>query len=158
MLGAVVDANASQSLTPPRPPLSVTVSEPPGETELALMVKVGAWLTVKFTGADVPPPGPGVNTVTCAVPTAATSAAEIAACRLVLLTNVVGRAAPFQRTTESDMKLLPVTVSVSPGPPTLVLLGDSAVTSGAGRSDGSTVMVGLVAPRVKPSFKNSRNS
>src|SRR6185436_11915417 len=100
------------------------------------------------------PPGPGVKTVTCAVPAAAMSVAEIAACRLVALTNVVGRASPLHRTIDAEMKLLPVTVSVNAAPPALALAGDNELANGAGRSDGSTVIAGLVATRVYPSFKN----
>src|SRR5262245_18517096 len=49
---------------------------------------------------EVPPPGEGFITVTLTVPTPATSAAEMDACNCVLLTNVVKRLEPFQRTIE----------------------------------------------------------
>jgi hypothetical protein len=80
-------------------------------------------LIVKVSAPEVPPPGAGVKTVTIAVPLAVTSAAVIAACKLVLETNVVVRAVPFHCTIEEDMKLAPVTVSVNAAPPTTAELG-----------------------------------
>jgi hypothetical protein len=50
----------------------------------------------------------------------------------VELTKVVGRAAPFHRTTEDDTKLVPVTVRVNPGPPRSVRVGLSAFSDGTG--------------------------
>jgi hypothetical protein len=55
---------------------------------------------------DVPPPGPGVNTVTGIIPWLAISAAEIEALSPVTPTKVVVRALPFHRTTEHGSKLL----------------------------------------------------
>ena len=49
----------------------------------------------KLTGDEVPPPGAGVKTVTCAVPIAAMSLARMDACNCVEFTNVVARVAPF---------------------------------------------------------------
>lgn len=40
-------------------------------------------LIAKVNADEVPPPGVGVNTVTCAEPAEATSAIVIAACKLV---------------------------------------------------------------------------
>ena len=70
----------------------MTVSEPPGETELALMVKVGAWLTVKFSGRRCPAAGAWCEHRDLRGTDSCDIGREIAACRLVLLTNVVGRA------------------------------------------------------------------
>src|SRR5437667_291784 len=81
---------------------------------------------------DVPPPGAGVNTVTDAVPCVAMSEAEIAAWSWVALPNVVVRSAPFQRTTDEPMKLLPVTLSVNAAPPATTVLGDREVSVGLG--------------------------
>jgi hypothetical protein len=53
---------------------------------------------------------------------------------------------------------LPLTVRVNAVPPARALLGDNDVATGAGVNDVSTVTGGLVAARVKPLFKNSRNS
>ena len=87
----------------------------------------------------------------------ATSPAPIDACSCVALTKVVGRLAPFQRTTELARNLLPVTVSVSAGPPATIEAGDSEVTKGAGFNDAFTVIAGLVAINV-PCPTNRRNS
>jgi hypothetical protein len=86
----------------------------------------------KVIAADVPPPGVGLNTVTEALPAALISLAEIAAVSCVLLTNVVVRSAPFQRTFEEEMNEEPVTVSVKSGPPATALLGEREVKTGAG--------------------------
>jgi len=51
------------------------------------------------------------------VPAFDMSLAGISAVSLLRLTKVVGRSAPFQRTTESSVKLLPLTVRVKAGPP-----------------------------------------
>src|SRR5437762_293802 len=81
---------------------------------------------------EVPPPGAGVATVICAVPAAATSAAEMAAVSCVPLRNVVVRAAPFQRTAEPLTKPLPFTRSVSGPVPAVAPVGVSPVSPGAG--------------------------
>jgi hypothetical protein len=60
---------------------------------------------------DVVPPVAGVETATCADPTAAISAAVIVALSCVALRTAVVRLAPFQVTTEHGRKLLPVTIS-----------------------------------------------
>src|SRR5687768_5009665 len=91
-----------------------------GEIEL----NVGAGLLiVNVLAAEVPPPGVGVKTVTEAVPAVAMSAAEICACSWVLLTNMVVRSLPFQRTTDDATKLPPVAVIVKAPLPTTAVLG-----------------------------------
>ena len=62
-------------------------------------------LIVKVVAPDVPPPGPGLNTVTEAWPADAMSDAEIDARNAIVLplessTGSVVRFDPFQRTTE----------------------------------------------------------
>ena len=101
---------------------------------------------VKVWAFDVPPPGAGVNTVTAAVPATPRSAAGIAAVTCVVETNVVARAAPFQRTTELGTKFVPLTVSVRPGPPAAAEAGLSPVVAGIGLD---TAIV-TVAPPVNP--------
>jgi hypothetical protein len=105
---------------------------------------VGA-VTVKVLAADVPPPGAGVATVTGTGPWVAMSAAEIVARSWVALTTVVGRAPPFQRTTDVATKPLPFTVSVSPVLPAGVLVGDSVPATGTG-----AVTEKLTLPDVPP--------
>jgi hypothetical protein len=148
VFGALLDARASQSLAPPRPFDNVAVTVPPVATLIELTVMVAGGATVKANAPDVPPPGDGVDTLTCAVPAVATSPAEIDACNWVELTNVVARFEPFHLTTEPEMKLLPVTVSVNAAAPASVRSGESALTTGAGLNVESTVTVGLVAARV----------
>src|SRR5438309_1013735 len=94
---------------------------------------------------EVPPPGAGVATVICAVPAAATSAAEMAAVSCVALRNVVVRAAPFQRTVEPLTKPLPFTRSVSGPVPAVTPVGVSPVSPGTG-----LFTVNVRAPEVPP--------
>src|SRR5262245_62857420 len=105
----------------------------------------------------MPPPGVGEKTVTIAVPADVRSLAGITACNRVLLTNVVGRLAPFQRTVEELTKPLPLTLNVNPGPPTGPLEGDSEPIAGTGLTP-TTVTVGLLAASTYPLFGNKRNS
>jgi len=68
----------------------------------------------------------------------AISAAGIVAVKWVALTNVVGRALPLKRTTESLVrftKFVPVTDKVKLGPPAVALLGERPVIVGAGTGE-----------------------
>src|ERR687891_684087 len=103
-----------------------------GDSAPTIGAGLGAAVIANGKPADVPPPGEGVRTVTCAVPTAATSPAPIVARSCVALTYVVARALPFHRTTDDDTKLVPLTVSVTPAPPAVVEAGDSVPSVGAG--------------------------
>ena len=116
-------------------PVTVNVKPaPPVKAELGFKeVIVGAGLLiVKFRALETPPPGAGLETVTIAVPPVAMSAAVMAACKLVLDTNVVVRALPFHCTVEEDTKPVPVTVSVNAAPPAIVELMFRDSTAGAG--------------------------
>src|SRR5579859_4392463 len=92
-------------------------------TGLMLVSDGTAWLpgcaTVNDTAFDRPPPGPPVNTLTEEAPGWLTSDCGMVACRCPLLTKVVARLAPFQRTTETlpPIKPAPYTSTVSPLPP-----------------------------------------
>src|SRR5439155_15522678 len=91
-----------------------------GEIELS----VGAGLLiVNVEAPEIPPPGVGLKTVTAAVPVAAMSLASTWAWSWVLLTKVVVRLVPFQRTTEVMAKFVPVAVSVKAAPPAAALVG-----------------------------------
>jgi hypothetical protein len=81
---------------------------------------------------DVPPPGAGFDTETMFVPPVAVSAAMIAACKLVLETNVVVRAPAFHRTVEEGTKFVPVTVIVDAAPPAREEVGLIDAIVGAG--------------------------
>jgi len=102
-----------------------------GEIEVMLGKGFDA-LVVNAELADVPPPGAGLNTVTCAVPALAISVTEMAACSCVLLTNVVVRLESFQLTTELLIKPLPFTARVKAAAPAVAAAGDREVTEGAG--------------------------
>ena len=104
---------------------------------------VGSGVTVKVRGLEVPPPGPGLTTVTWSVPGAARSSAEMAAVSCELVTYVVVRAKPFHCTTEPAMKLLPLTVRVKIAPPAVALLGTRLVSK-----RGESVMVKVAVTEV----------
>ncbi len=87
---------------------------------------------VKDSTDEVPPPGAGVDTLTSAVPTLATSAAAIEAISRPALTTVVGRGDPFQRATENASKPLPSMVSENAGSPARAPDGVSDVMVGTG--------------------------
>ncbi len=115
---------------------------------VALTDSIGGDVIVNATGAEVPPPGAGDCTVTCAVPAAAMSDGPTAACSCVELTNVVVRFDPFQRTIEDAVNPLPLTESVNAGPPATACVGAIVLINGTGLIDPSTVIVALVAARV----------
>src|SRR5882724_458453 len=118
-------------------PVSASVKAAPpattllGEIELSVGLGFGA-LMVNVCAVDAPPPGVGVNTVTDALPAFAISLAEIAAWSCVLLTNVVVRLLPFQRTTDDPTKFVPIAVSVNAASPATALVGEIDVSVGAG--------------------------
>ena len=106
----------------------------------------------------MPPPGGGENTVTEALPTETMSALAIAAVSCEALTKVVGRSAPFQRTTDVEVKLLPFTVRLKAGPPATLLDGASELMAGTVLPVVWTVTAGLVAARVLPPLGKYLNS
>src|SRR6267143_5645078 len=116
-------------------PLTVSVKAAPPTVALvgtsAVIVGMGL-LTGNVSAAEAPPPGVGVNTVTCGVAAVAMSAAVIAAVSWVALTKVVVRVVPFQRTVEPLRKLAPFTVKVNASPPANALPGASPLSVGAG--------------------------
>ena len=93
---------------PPYPLISVAVTLVPTRADVVLTLMLGSGVTVNVNGADTPPPGAGVATVTSAVPSAARSLAGIVAFNCVPLTNVVVRFAPFQRTTDVRHETAPI--------------------------------------------------
>ena len=145
MSGAVLAARAIQSDEEPDPFANVTVTDAPPATLFELTASVGGCVMLNGRGADTPPPGAGLKTVTCAVPMLAMSLVEIAARTCVEFTNVVARSLPFHRTTEPVTKLLPLTVNMNGAAPADIVAGEIEETTGAG---GNTVIAGLVARRV----------
>jgi len=116
-------------------PVTVRVKAgPPAMADVGLIpVVVGrGFMMVKDCPFDVPPPGVGLKTVTVRVAPAAMSVAEIVAFNSVGETYVVGRFAPFHRTTEVATKFVPFTVRVKPGLPAVVEVGLSPVVVGTG--------------------------
>jgi len=95
------------------------------------------------TGADVPPPGAGVETVTFAEPAVAMSLAKIDAVNCVALPNVVVRGLPFQFTLELLTKLVPVTISENAIPPAAPEDGFKPEIAGTGLSGASMKNVRL---------------
>ena len=110
------------------PPCAAAKARVDGVSEItgALAVMVKLWAT------ESPPPGPGLNTVTWAVPAVAMSLAKTEAFNWLLVTKVVARSLPLQRTTELEMKFEPLAFKVNPGPPTMALLGDTVENDGTG--------------------------
>jgi hypothetical protein len=100
-----------------------------GVTEL----RVGARM-VKVRLVEVPPPGGGVRTSTFAVPVAPRRDVATVACSCVALTNDVGMADPFHRTTEAFTKFDPFTFMVKAGDPANAEEGLRDVRVGAGLS------------------------
>src|SRR5215471_5513531 len=94
----------------------------------------GAKPLFTYTGIafDATPVIPGLSTVTCAVKTAATSAAVIDAVSCVRLTNVVGRLDPFHCTTDPVLKPAPLRTRVNPLLPTVTTPGDADCKLGTG--------------------------
>ena len=90
-------------------------------------------MIVNGTAFDAPPPAApigGVKTVTFAVPATAMSEGVISAVNCLDETKVVGRSAPFHRTTELVTKFVPVTVRVKPEPPAVAEFGLIAMIVG----------------------------
>src|SRR5271166_2542875 len=113
-----------------------------------MLVRVGTGLLmVKVCAPEVPPPGPAVTTVTGSVPAVVRSAAGMMAVSWVALTKVVARAVPLKSAVELDTKLVPVSVMVVFGAPTVAEVGLMLVSVGTGLV---VVMVKVCAPEVPP--------
>jgi hypothetical protein len=94
-------------------------------------------LIVKFVAVDVPPPGVGVTTVTCAVPALAMSCAVMdAESSVVPVLYVVARWELFQYTTEVETKPVPATLSVNAEPPAVALDGKRELMTGVSLNGG----------------------
>lgn len=122
---------------PATKPVPFTVSVKAAPPAVALdgdsKVMAGSGLfTAKLTGPEAPPPGAGFVTTTWKMPTAAMSAAVMAAVTCVALTNVVVLALPLKLTEAPLTKPVPFTVKVNAAPPTLALAGESEVIAGTG--------------------------
>src|SRR3990172_3827087 len=83
--------------------------------------------TMKLKALVTPPPGAGVNTVMEFVHPPARSLARMVARSWVELTNVVARSEPLNRTTETELKYAPFTVSMKPTAPAVASVGETVV-------------------------------
>src|SRR2546423_11356475 len=97
-----------------------------------------AYLMVRVTAPDLPPPGTGFRTVICAVPGVPISDAGISATNFELVTHFVVRLEPFHKTAAPWTKLEPLTVSRKFGPCEVTVAGltDLATGRGVGPFDG----------------------
>src|SRR3954454_19676643 len=93
----------SQSLAPPKPLASVIVTALDGATDVALTVSTAGGSIVTLTDAEVPPPGAGVATKTCAEVPVMAPAGTIAVSDVVLVTVVV-KGVPFHEADENALK------------------------------------------------------
>lgn len=105
---------------------------PVGESELIVGAGFVPPVILKFAAFDVPPPGTGFVTVTCAVPIVVTSVERMAAVNCVALTNVVALGLPLKFTTEVFTKFEPFTVNVNALEPATTEDGCSEVIAGTG--------------------------
>ena len=139
--------SATDELTKLVPVSVMVVFGAPTVAEVGLMpVSVGiGLLTVKVCAVDVPPPGLGVTTVMDAVPAVVRSLAGMTAVSCVALTKLVVNAAPLKSATDVLTKLIPVSVMVVFGAPTVAEVGLMPVSVGIG-----LLMVKVCAVDVPP--------
>ena len=104
------------------------------DADKAVRTGKGKPVMARLKGFDVPPPGRGVNTVTCAVPMAAMSDARIDADSCWPEVTMVGRLLPFHRSTEEPRKFCPVACNVKEGPPNTAEAGVRDSREGTGFS------------------------
>lgn len=129
-------------------PLMVSVNAAPpvlalvGESE----VMVGAGLfTVKFEGAEAPPPGAGLLITTGKAPPVAISAAVTAIVTCAELTKVIVRALPLNVPVAPLTKFVPLMVSVNAALPAVAFAGAKEVIDGTG-----LLMEKVCVPEVPP--------
>jgi hypothetical protein len=127
---------------------SSVVSAAPAVTlaGLTLMIVGAGLFTSNGTAPDVPPPGDGFTTVTCAtVPFASLLAASVTL-KLVAELYVVAIAAPFHSTAELETNPDPVIVTGVSVEPALAEEGEIVMMAGTGFKVGG----GLIAPAGPP--------
>src|SRR5215471_2848535 len=137
VVGSVLPLNLTTEVETKFVPLTVSVNAaPPGECELPpafTVVMAGtALLTVKFDGAEAPPPGLGLVITTGNVPPVAISAAVTAMVTCVELTKVTVRAVPLKVPVAPLTKFVPLIVRAKAAPPAVVFAGAKEVIAGMG--------------------------
>ena len=111
------------------------------------------------TGEERPPPGVGENTVTCCRARSRDVSRRDRCPQLRAAEATLWRGRRHSiRTTDDETNPLPLTVQRDAPAPTIIDDGVVDVRTGAGFGPGTTVTAGLVAARVKPPLRNSRNS
>lgn len=100
----------------------------------------------------MPPPNPGLATVTFAVPKVPMSIDEIAACNCVLEMNAVVRALPFHCTMEAGTKFVPTIDSVKDPPPAMAELGFKLAMLGGGDMTVKVTPLLATPPTVTTTF------
>jgi hypothetical protein len=115
----------------------VVAAEPAStdDGEVDVMVGVGLMfgLIVNVSGVVIPPPGVGVETVMFAVPGFWISEAGTCTVSVFVFTKIELRLPPFQPTDEEGVKLAPVTVRTNVGWAACMLVGEIALSVGAGK-------------------------
>lgn len=96
---------------------------------------------LRVTGAEGPPPGVGLLTVICAVPTVAMSAAEIAATTSFGRFTEAGRGEPLKFSVAVDAKFVPRASMLKPSPPATTAFGTMELNVGTGYVPTFTVKV-----------------
>ena len=125
-----------RTVEPDRKPWPFTVSvncPPPAVAVAGLIDEIDAdeaFVTVKVSAFEVVLVPLGFMTVTLAVPIAAIRLAGTTAVSWAALTKVVLSSPPFHKTVAPEAKLLPVTVNVNCGPPTVAVEGLNVVRLG----------------------------
>ncbi len=125
------------TVEPETKPLPLTVSSNAGLPTttldgLSAEATGRTFVIVNGSAADVPPPGAGFTTVTCAAPATARSAAGIAARSRPGAEYVVVRGEPFHWTTDPATKPDPFTVSVNAELPAGAVVGAIEISIGTG--------------------------
>lgn len=94
--------------------------------------------------AEVPPPGAGLVTVTCAVPLVTRSAAGMTALKTEPLRYVVAKGMPFQFTIEAGANPVPPTFIVTACEPITALFGDNDTITGTAYF--TAILIALLVP------------
>lgn len=142
-------------MAPFKKPFPITCS---GNDGLPVVIVAGvssvsegaAAATRNVMGPAVPPPGPGVVTVTGMLAIAAMSVELTEIDNCVFDMNVVVLDTPFHLTTDDAIKFVPVTVSVNPAPPANAFVGEIEVKLGTGLFGVTTVNGNLFTDGVCP--------